>query len=343
MKKITLIGAFLAMACIANAQLIYEPFTGTPEASLTGDAWTISTNTPPKVVATPLSYDGLRTNSSSNAITYGGSGTIGSHKLSFAQQTSGVVYASFIINVSSLQDWVTAQYKYNFCFVNSANTFSGSVNIFPDANDPTNKFILGVCKKNNNSYSNSVAPWNIANSAIVWGGTSYPLNTNIFLVLAYDLSVAGDKMSLWVNPDKSTFEASTPPSATIFDSSTATAITATHNLAQFNVRSGSGSPTMIFDELRISTSWAEVTPKASTSTISASSSEAVKVAFKGNSLAISGLDGSKVVSLYSTDGKLVKAASVEGNQLDATGVQPGIYIVKVASAKGTKSYKAVKK
>ena len=343
MKKLTLLTVFLGMVAMANAQLIQDNgITSHRSMSVSASNWV--TSNPPKMVNPYLAYDGLSTDASSNAISFGGSGSIGSNKIGFTQQNSGTVYASFIINVVGLQSWGTNPYKYNFCFTNSANTFAGAINIFPYASDPSNKFIIGVSKRNSNSYSNANAPYNTANQAIVWGSKSYPLNTNILLVVRYDLSTAGDVVSLWVNPDKSTFGATTPPSATIIDASSASTIASAHNLAYFNVRTGAGSPAMLFDELRIGTNWASVTPPVVSTKIIPSSNNTGQdyVYFQQNMLFVVGLTQDCPVELYFSDGKLLGSYWLTNGATNIGILQSGIYIVRVLSPQGTRSYKAAK-
>lgn len=343
MKKQALLTVFLGMVVIANAQSVVDGGLSNYKAtSVSSIDW--ATSNPPKVVYPSLSYDGLLTDAMSNAVAFGGSGSIGSNKIAFAQQSSGVVYASFIIRVVGLQSWATNQYKYNFCFTNSANTFAGAVNIFPDASSPTNKFILGVSKRNSNSYSNANAPFSTANQAIVWGTTSYPLNTNILLVIGYDLSTPGDIVRLWVNPPKSSLGATVAPAATLVDASSASTITATHNLAYFNMRTGSGSPSVITDELRIGTSWASVTPPVVSAAIVPSSNNTGQdyVFFQGNMLFVVGQAQDCAVELYSSDGKLLGSYWLTNGAANVGILQSGIYIVKVLSPKGTVTYKAAK-
>jgi uncharacterized repeat protein (TIGR01451 family) len=244
----------------------YEPFNESV-GSFSGTSirnW-IAATTNANVVASPLAYTGLWTTPNSNSVSYGGniSETVASQKIGFTQQTLGTVYASSIIKVTSLPDATSFMYKYNFSFYNAAGTYAGCVNLFPDPADPTNKFFIGVCKKNNNSYTGS-APYTTANSAITWSAASYTINTPILLVMGYDLTTAGEVMNLWINPDQSTFGAGSAPTATLSDAVTASTLTTGKNIIGFLFRSGAVSPGMNMDELRIGTSWADVTPQTPT-------------------------------------------------------------------------------
>jgi hypothetical protein len=114
--------------------------------------------------------------------------------------------------------------------------------------DPTDgtKYNLGVFRN-----------VNAAAAAPSWSG---PLNVGdtLFLVGSYE-SVAGtqnDVARLWINPDPSTFNG-TEPAATLVDNSTGTGT----DIGVFSMILRQGpAPHMTIDELRVGTSWADVTP-----------------------------------------------------------------------------------
>jgi len=83
----------------------------------------------------------------------------------------------------------------------------------------------------------------------------------ILLVGKYDFTVSPNRVSLWVNPDQSTFGASEP--ATGFVS--ATAGTYGFTIDRFNMRQNTAASVpaaMQWDELRIGVPWWAVTPLA---------------------------------------------------------------------------------
>jgi hypothetical protein len=86
----------------------------------------------------------------------------------------------------------------------------------------------------------------------------------VFVVVAYTKGpdTADDTVSLWVNPDPSTFAAGTPPSALVSGGlATGSELSAAASFALRNVTDSSGpDPAIQFDELRIGMSWADVTP-----------------------------------------------------------------------------------
>jgi PEP-CTERM putative exosortase interaction domain len=101
---------------------------------------------------------------------------------------------------------------------------------------------------------------NRTNSTPVFSSTVYSLGETVFLVGSYQFNAGtgDDVSSLWINPSSSTFGKVSAPTATL----TATGGADMGALSQFILRGGATSPAGTFDELRIGTSWADVTPAA---------------------------------------------------------------------------------
>jgi hypothetical protein len=66
---------------------------------------------------------------------------------------------------------------------------------------------------------------------------------------------------MWVNPSSATFGAASPPSETLL-ATTAASATELSAIASFALRDVNtvGNPSVLFDELRLGTDWASVTP-----------------------------------------------------------------------------------
>ncbi len=93
--------------------------------------------------------------------------------------------------------------------------------------------------------------------------TPYHVNDTVFVVAAYEF-VAGannDVARMWINPNVSTFGDALPPSATLTSSPGGTVADSFASLVSFNLRNVNtvGAPTVQFDELRVGTTWADVT------------------------------------------------------------------------------------
>lgn len=93
-----------------------------------------------------------------------------------------------------------------------------------------------------------------------WDSTNYPVGTPVLVVVSYDLvsGTVNDVSRVWVNPS---LGLPTPPPATV----TSTAVTGDTDLTtvgRVNLRQGSGNTNLLLqvDELRVSTSWTDVTP-----------------------------------------------------------------------------------
>lgn len=82
----------------------------------------------------------------------------------------------------------------------------------------------------------------------------------VFVVGSYQfISGTGNDVSrLWINPTSATFGDEAAPTATL----TSTGGTDIASINSFLIRGASGSPGGVFDELRIGSTWAEVTPAA---------------------------------------------------------------------------------
>ncbi|MEX2309596.1 MAG: hypothetical protein WD738_18625 [Pirellulales bacterium] len=92
---------------------------------------------------------------------------------------------------------------------------------------------------------------------IDWSGPMTPGET-LFLVASTKLvpGLQNDVSSLWINPDPSTFRDASPPPATIVDDSTATGT----DLGVFSIiLRQSPAPFLTLDELRVGTTWRDVT------------------------------------------------------------------------------------
>jgi pectate lyase len=153
-------------------------------------------------------------------------GTFKKRDAPFASQSSGAVYVSFLLNI---QVSGTGTGTFLYLHDSTSATSSPELGLFLHGND------IGIGKKVN-------AP---AAQTTLSAGTH-------FIVASYSFESSPNPVSLWVDPTTGT---SNPPSATLTTTSgsdgTALAVCfLNHSVNQ----------TIYVDELRIGTSWAEVTP-----------------------------------------------------------------------------------
>lgn len=97
------------------------------------------------------------------------------------------------------------------------------------------------------------------NGTVAWASTLIPVERTVFVVIRHQIIANGDDIvDLWVNPDPNTLGAPEenvpPPHATATDGSEDTSNTGP---GRFYIVSGANAS---FDELRVATTWAEVTP-----------------------------------------------------------------------------------
>jgi hypothetical protein len=170
-------------------------------------------------------------------------------------------------------------------------------------------------------------------STITWDTTEHTLNETIFLVGKYDFTTSPNRATLWINPGSTTFGLASDPS---IDSISSTTGLNGLTIDRFNFRQNTSATlpaAMQWDELRIATTWADVTPRGSshidsvklladgriefTASVNASS---VTVQVCSNLLSGSWAD---MATLSTPDGKLVYAEP-------ATSSAPRFYRLKLA-------------
>lgn len=147
-------------------------------------------------------------------------------------------------------------------------TVAAALTIRPKAGGNPGQFQLGVVKNGATNFSNAT-----------WDPGTYTTNTTLFVVGKYQtvgaLYTGGspipndDIASLWINPSSTTFGGYEPAGAianTAGDDITTNATTNNHTLQSFVLRqNGTASNNQIpvsilYDELRVGTSWGDVTP-----------------------------------------------------------------------------------
>ncbi|MDW8309308.1 MAG: immunoglobulin domain-containing protein, partial [Verrucomicrobiales bacterium] len=254
-----------ASLTIVQQPPFHEPFAYEPNANLGGQTspnsllWSdVGTNTAgPYVTVQPgnLPVAGLAA-ASGQRIRFGGLGK--SARLSFpAPFTNGVVFYSFALKIEDLTGASGSG-----GFIAGFNTSIGSQGTQPTVigtrvyiRTNAGGFNVGLSKS-----SSTTTDW-------VWHDAVFTTNEMLFLVGSYTFGSGAltndDVARLWINPAPANFGASNPPPPTL---------TATNgpdmNPNQiysfvFFQRSDVNEPAaMLADELRIGTSWAEVTPPA---------------------------------------------------------------------------------
>lgn len=227
----------------AHAQSVYEPFNYTVGGNLAGNVlgastWaSLNSGTAPSIASGNLTVAGLAA-SSGNSVTLPG----GNHQealLPFTSVTSGTLFYSLALNLA------TAPTGASYMFALATNNTNYGATVWLQASGAG--YQLGISNRSSNA-TPTYAP------------TVYALGQTVFIVGSYTFNagVGDDSSSLWINPSAATFGDDAIPSATV----TVTGGTDMSALTQFLIRGASGSPSGVLDELRVGTTWSEVTAAA---------------------------------------------------------------------------------
>lgn len=251
MKKIYSLIILLIITISSQGQLIlHEPFNYTPDAVLglsvqSSNVWQI-VNTGDSILLENgnLSYTGLAT-SSGNKIKFDNAGT--DYYRVFANQTSGTVYSSFVLNVSSIGT-MNAAGGYFTGFIQSGSTSLFGAAVWTRLSTTAGKYNVGISTR--------------SNSAVTWLAADLDPATSYFIVYAYDM-IAGtgnDVARIWLNTSAI---GGTEPTAD------ATSVVGTDlaNVERIFLRQATttGTPFIEMDEIRVGTTWASVTPSGAPS------------------------------------------------------------------------------
>ena len=248
MKKIYFFIILFTVSLSGWSQLLVEPFNYTPHATLGLSAqsqagsspwFIINTGDSILVSAGSLSYSGLAA-STGNKVIFDGSGT--DYYTNFTSQTTGSVYRSFILNVSSLSTLTTTGGYFNG-FIQAASTTSFGGTVWTRLSTTAGRYNVGVSTR--------------SNTAVTWLATDLIPGTPCFIVAAYDINAGvGDDVSrIWLNT--AAIGGSEP-------AADATSVVGTDlsSVARVFLRQDNptNTPFIEFDELRVGTTWASVTP-----------------------------------------------------------------------------------
>ncbi|MFA6469422.1 MAG: T9SS type A sorting domain-containing protein [Bacteroidota bacterium] len=252
MKKLLLLFASMfAVFLTANAQLLLqEDFNYPAGDSLRGHGWTItgtSTFNTVKVSNGGLNYAGYIGSFAGNGAYVDSTGQ--DVCIGFASQTTGTVYASFMVNVAAVRNgspYVGDYFAHLTEVVGSTGAFSPR--IFVRAAD-NGKIAFGISKS---SISTSIPP--------TFTDSIYSLNTTYLLVAKYQFNAGtttDDEVSLFVftNYEVPAFEPGAPSAGPV--TSTQTDIAA---IAALGLRQGTAAnaPTLVVDGIRVGNTWSNV-------------------------------------------------------------------------------------
>ncbi len=237
---VTLFALILPAASIVSAaQLPFSDSFTNADGNLYTVApgiWDAAGNTGPELTvgsSSALSAPSGLLAASAKGVHWASSGTARRAGVLFNPVTTNSVYVSFLVDV---QVAPSAAKLMAFLENSSSSTTSPQLGIFVDAGPK-----IGIGKK--------------ASSPAI---ESSPLSAGAhFIVVRYTFLSGNDQADLWVDPSPSTFGATNPPGS--LASTTGASDPAAISYFQINCPSGAG-PVLNLDEVRIGTSWADVTP-----------------------------------------------------------------------------------
>ena len=164
------------------------------------------------------------------------------------------IYYSFLLDVTDLTNSNTTTGGFFFSLNNTADSSQtgnpGSLRQSPDPHRfhrPT-KYNLGI-------FGNESA----TAASTAWASNQLDLNTTELIVGSLNLGTKETR--LWINPDPATFGISTPPTYTAHD--TDTTAWSGNNVQSVLVRQNSVLAGLTMDELRVGSTWGDVTPTLS--------------------------------------------------------------------------------
>ena len=297
---------------------LYESFDYTASETLASqDNWTNNFSGDDVLIESgSLSYTGLPS-SVGNSISFDGSGADPS--IDFTSTSSGKIYASFILKVTDLSSMDSSDY-FGILRDDTGNYVSRLFIGFID--DAT--FKIGI-----------------SNSSTLTQETSAVYNQDdvLFVVMSYDLDA--DTVSAWINPTLGGAE----PTATL----TEAAASAATNIVQFLFRQDNAgdTPGMTIDELRISSSWSDVSPSSGTVSTLDSEINGFNVypnPVKGNSLTVTTFSTEvKTVNIFNVLGRKVfsQRFSSMNKTMDISGISSGVYIMKVSEGNNIATKKLI--
>ena len=307
-----------------NALPYYEEFNYTVGNSLGSEQKWTNVNSGDNIVSVTgnLSYTGLTT--AGNSISFAADGIDCFSPITTTN--SGTVYYSFLMNISSMAGVTDANGGYLAGF-GETNTNLGAT-LWTKRVDDTN-FNLGI----------EVRTANAANTTFT--STTYQTGQTYFVVVGYTFNpttTSDDVVSLWINPVVNNPE----PSATLTDTHAATDLL---NISRFFFRQDSATetPAVQIDELRIGTAWADVVPQvAGLADNNINGLTMYPNPLKGNTLFLtSTANAAMSVQIFDLLGKEVLKSNVMNNTVNVSGLNAGVYMVKITEEGKTATRKLV--
>lgn len=304
-----------------NTLPFYEPFPYAGGYALgSSQMWEyISTGDDITGISPGLTYTGL--NTSGNAVSFSGSGN--DALVPFTDQTSGVVYVSFLMQVTSTSNITTfPALTYFGGFTKSTPSFLAR--LYLNTTSAT-QYQIGI---DANAPATPPAP--------PLDTTSRNVGDVVLVIMSYDFS--NNTLKAWINPSNLANFSTTTPTLT------STATTAFTDLGGFFLRQDAPAttPTMTIDEIKIFNN-----PTFLLGTAQFNEIAGFKVypnpVNDGRLFIETAINGNKSISIYDTLGKQVLNTTTNTNEVNVSNLLSGMYFVKVVEDNKTSYAKFIVK
>lgn len=307
MRKITLLLSFIACVAFTQAQsLLVENFDYTPATDLLGQgSWALTaTAASPniQVTASSITYPAYPGSGVGNEVTLTNGQDLNK---AFAPQTTGSVYASFLVNVSAISK--NGDYFLNFGAETIGTNYVGRVFVKTEA-DASSKIAFGIQM--------------ISGGTIVptYSAFDYSLNTTYLIVLKHDNS--GKVSSIIINPNMST----EPTSGWLNDSQGTSTLPANIGSVALRQPSPSAGLNLKLDGIRVAKSWVDL---FTTSNVNNPNANKFTAVVSGKNLLLKGVQEGAAVEIFSAIGSRVLSATVNNGKIDMSTLSKGLYVVRV--------------
>ena len=170
----------------------------------------------------------------------------GDVSIAFENQTSGFVYAAFLVNISKAMTTSSGNGDYFFHFMNGTSGFVARILTKVDENG---KLLFGLNKTT-------------TGETTIYTAMPYAFNTTYLLLVKYSFNTASnedDQVDLFINPD---VNAAVEPKADL----TFTGGVDNRIINRIGIRQGSNTATATLDHIIVAKNWADFKIKKKTST-----------------------------------------------------------------------------
>jgi len=328
MKKLYILSLLLVAGSLSFAQ-VSERFVGT--GSLNANGWTTHSGTTPgqlSITAGSLTYSTISPVGNKAALVAGNTEDV---NLSIGTALTGTVYYSVIINMPNATGLHpnTATGDYSIALGGTAGTSLTSLpaRLYYRTGTVADTFNVGIL----NNSGGTVAPAFVA--------TDFPINAPIFVVVKYEL--ATNTASLFVNPALN----STEPAATTTNNTGTTAAPA--QIASIALRQGgsatTGTGNVEYDDIRVADNWTYVT----TSVLKVDQNAIAGLSIFPNPVKNgvfyinTDANAERTVTVFDVLGKQVLNTTTSQSAINVSGLNAGVYMVKVTEEGNTATRKLV--